>query len=104
MEKTNKEHQGFAQAINVHKSQNTDSECLPVKYDEAIKGISIDGNLVYDFDEIVNIYLDENSDAEDEFDTWEDFYDWGAEILLRQYIHNGYGINALPPIFIQTHL
>jgi hypothetical protein len=46
----------------------------------------------------------ENAEAEEEFDSWEDFYDWGAEILLREYSHNHYGLNDLPPIFIHTHL
>jgi len=104
METLTKEQQEFAQAIIVHKSQNPDSVSLPVEYDGAIKGHSIEGHLVYDFDELVNIYLDENSEAEEEFDSWEDFYDWGAEILLREYSHNHYELNDLPPIFIHTHL
>ena len=104
METLTKEQQEFAQAINVHKSQNPDAVSLPVEYDEAIKGVSIEGHLVYDFDELVNIYLEENSEAEDEFDSWDDFYDWGGEILLREYSHNHYGLNDLLPIFIHTHL
>ena len=106
METSNKEQQNFAKAIQVHKSKNLDAVSLPVEYDEAIKGVSIEGHLVYDFDEIVNIYLaeKENAEAEEEFDSWEDFYDWGAEILLREYSHNRYGLNDLPPIFIHTHL
>jgi hypothetical protein len=104
MQTSTKEQQEFAQAINVHKSQNPDAVSLPVEYDEAIKGVSIEGHLVYDFDELVNIYLEENSEAEDEFDSWDDFYDWGGEILLREYSHNHYGLNDLPPIFIHTHL
>jgi hypothetical protein len=104
MQTSNIEPKEFAQAINVHKAQNPDSISLPVKYDEAIKGVSIEGHLVYDFDELVSIYLDENSEAEDEFDSWEDFYDWAGEILIREYNHNRYGLNDLPPIFIHTHL
>jgi hypothetical protein len=104
MQTSTKEQQEFAQAINVHKSHNPDAVSLPVEYDEAIKGVSIEGHLVYDFDELVNIYLEENSEAEDEFDSWDDFYDWGGEILLREYNHNRYGLNDLPPIFINTHL
>ena len=104
MQTSTKEQQEFAQAINVHKSQNPDAVSLPVEYDEAIKGVSIEGHLVYDFDELVNIYLEENSEVEDEFDSWDDFYDWGGEILLREYSHNHYGLNDLPPIFIHTHL
>lgn len=103
MQTSTKEQQEFAQAINVHKSQNPDSVSLPVKYDEAIKGVSIEGHLVYDLDEVVNIFLDENSEAEEEFDSWEDFYDWGAEILLRKYSYNNYNLNDLPPIFIHSH-
>lgn len=38
MKTSTKEQQQFANAINVHKSQNPDSVSLPVKYDEAIKG------------------------------------------------------------------
>ena len=55
-------------------------------------------------DELVNICLDKNSESEDEFDSWEDFYDWGAEILLTEYNHKSYELNDLPPIFIHTHL
>ena len=106
MQTLTKEQEEFAQAINVHKSHNPDAVSLPVEYDEAIKGVSIEGNLVYDFDELVNIYLaeKENAEAEEEFDSWEDFYDWGAEILLREYSHNHYGLDDLPPIFTHTHL
>ncbi len=104
METLTKEQQEFAQAINVHKSQNPDCVSLPVEYDEAIKGVSLEGHLVYDFDELVNICLDKNSESEDEFDSWEDFYDWGAEILLTEYNHKSYELNDLPPIFIHTHL
>lgn len=106
MQTPTSEQQEFAQAINSHKSQNPDCVSLPVEYDEAIKGVSIEGHLVYDLDVLVNIYLSEkeNAEAEDEFDSWEDFYDWGAEILLRQYSHNNYKLNDLPPIFIHSHL
>jgi hypothetical protein len=69
METLTKEQQEFAQAINVHKSQNPDCVSLPVEYDEAIKGVSLEGHLVYDFDELVNICLDKNSESEDEFDS-----------------------------------
>ena len=104
METSSKEQQNFAKALQVHKSQNPDAVSLPVEYDEAIKGVSIEGHLVYDFDELVNIYLEENSESEEEFDSWDDFYDWGSEILLREYSHNSYGLNDLPPIFIHTHI
>lgn len=104
METLTKVQQEFAQAINVHKSQNPDCVSLPVEYDRAIKGHSIEGHLVYDFNELVNIYLDENSDAEEQFESWEDFYDWGAEILMREYSHNLFALNDLPPIFIHAHL
>ena len=99
MKKTIEEQHEFDLRIEYQKKLNSDSFFLPKEYNNAIIGYSISGNIIYNFDMVVDIFLEENKDERKYFDNEDNFYDWGYECMLNEYDHDNYLNDVIPPYF-----
>ena len=61
---------------------NAGSIFLEPKYNRAIIGITLDGSVLYEHFDLIHIVMEEE-DCEEDFDSWEDYYDWAEENVME---------------------
>lgn len=61
---------------------NPDTIFLEPKFNRAIIGITLEGSVLYEHYDVIHIVMEEEN-CEEDFESWEDYYDWAEERVLN---------------------